>query len=151
MEDIDLNLEDFVARVNSDLVGKFINIASRTAGFINKRFEGKLVAADAHPVVAQIKAAAPEIAKAYDNRDFSRALREIMRLADLANADVAEAAPWVVAKQEGDAAKNKLHADCSSALEMFRLLTLYLKPALPDLTANIEKFLNIYVITMRLS
>ena len=143
MEDIDLNLEDFVARVNSDLVGKFINIASRTAGFINKRFEGKLVAADAHPVVAQIKAAAPEIAKAYDNRDFSRALREIMRLADLANADVAEAAPWVVAKQEGDAAKNKLHADCSSALEMFRLLTLYLKPALPDLTANIEKFLNI--------
>ena len=143
MEDIDLNLEDFVARVNSDLVGKYINIASRTAGFINKRFDGKLVAANKHAVVETIKASAPEIAKAYEARDYSRALREIMRLADLANADVAEAAPWVVAKQEGDEAQAKLHADCSSALEMFRLLTLYLKPALPDLAGNIEQFLNI--------
>ncbi len=143
MEDIDLNLEDFVARVNSDLVGKYINIASRTAGFINKRFAGKLVSVKNHAVVEIIKAAAPEIAKAYEARDYSRALREIMRLADLANADVAEAAPWVVAKQEGDAPQAKLHADCSSALEMFRLLTLYLKPALPDLATNIEKFLNI--------
>ncbi len=143
MEDIDLNLEDFVARVNSDLVGKYINIASRTAGFINKRFAGKLVSANKHAVVEVIKASAPEIAKAYEARDYSRALREIMRLADLSNADVAEAAPWVVAKQEGDVAQAKLHADCSSALEMFRLLTLYLKPALPDLAANIERFLNI--------
>ena len=143
MEDIDLNLEDFVARVNSDLVGKYINIASRTAGFINKRFAGKLVSAKIHAVVETIKASAPEIAKAYEARDYSRALREIMRLADLANADVAEAAPWVVAKQKGDAAQAKLHADCSSALEMFRLLTLYLKPALPDLAGNIEQFLNI--------
>ncbi len=147
MEDIDLNLEDFVARVNSDLVGKYINIASRTAGFINKRFVGKLVSAKNHAVVEVIKAAAPEIAKAYEARDYSRALREIMRLADLANADVAEAAPWVVSKQEGDAPQAKLHADCSSALEMFRLLTLYLKPALPDLAANIEKFLNIAPLT----
>ena len=143
MEDIDLNLEDFVARVNSDLVGKYINIASRTAGFINKRFAGKLVSAKSHVVVETIKASAPEIAKAYEARDYSRALREIMRLADLANADVAEAAPWVLAKQEGDATQAKLHADCSSALEMFRLLTLYLKPALPDLARNIERFLNI--------
>lgn len=147
MEDIDLNLEDFVARVNSDLVGKYINIASRTAGFINKRFAGKLVDANQHPVVKQIKEAAPEIAKAYEARDYSRALREIMRLADLANADVAEAAPWVVAKQEGAAAEEKLHADCSSAMEMFRLLTLYLKPALPELAGNIEKFLNIAPLT----
>jgi methionyl-tRNA synthetase len=147
MEDIDLNLEDFIARVNSDLVGKYINIASRTAGFINKRFAGKLVSAKNHAVVEVIKAAAPEIAKAYEARDYSRALREIMRLADLANADVAEAAPWVVAKQEGDASQSKLHADCSSALEMFRLLTLYLKPALPDLATNIEKFLNIAPLT----
>jgi methionyl-tRNA synthetase len=147
MEDIDLNLEDFVARVNSDLVGKYINIASRTAGFINKRFAGKLVSANQHGVVEIIKASAPEIAKAYEARDYSRALREIMRLADLANADVAEAAPWVVAKQEGDAAQAKLQADCSSALEMFRLLTLYLKPALPDLAANIECFLNISPLT----
>jgi methionyl-tRNA synthetase len=143
MEDIDLNLEDFVARVNSDLVGKYINIASRTAGFINKRFAGKLVAANQHSVVQQIKAAAPEIQKAYEARDFSRALREIMRLADLANADVAEAAPWVVAKQEGEAANRKLHADCSSALEMFRLLTLYLKPVLPELATQVEAFLNV--------
>lgn len=143
MEDIDLNLEDFVARVNSDLVGKYINIASRTAGFVNKRFAGKLVAANQHSVVQQIKAAAPEIQKAYEARDFSRALREIMRLADLANADVAEAAPWVVAKQEGEAANSKLHADCSSALEMFRLLTLYLKPVLPELATQVEAFLNV--------
>jgi methionyl-tRNA synthetase len=147
MEDIDLNLEDFVARVNSDLVGKYINIASRTAGFINKRFEGKLVASAEHSVVQQIKAAAPEIQKAYDARDFSRALREIMRLADLANADVAEAAPWVVAKQEGETASAKLHADCSSALEMFRLLTLYLKPVLPELTSQVEAFLNVPALT----
>ena len=147
MEDIDLNLEDFVARVNSDLVGKYINIASRTAGFINKRFAGKLVLANNHAVVETIKKSAPEIAKAYEARDYSRALREIMRLTDLANADVAEAAPWVVAKQEGDEAQAKLHADCSSALEMFRLLTLYLKPALPDLAANIERFLNIAPLT----
>jgi len=147
MEDIDLNLEDFVARVNSDLVGKYINIASRTAGFINKRFAGKLVLANNHAVVETIKKSAPEIAKAYEARDYSRALREIMRLADLANADVAEAAPWVVAKQEGDEAQAKLHADCSSALEIFRLLTLYLKPALPDLAANIERFLNIAPLT----
>ncbi len=143
MEDIDLNLEDFVARVNSDLVGKYINIASRTAGFINTRCAGKLGAANQHSVVQQIKAAAPEIQKAYEARDFSRALREIMRLADLANADVAEAAPWVVAKQEGEAANSKLHADCSSALEMFRLLTLYLKPVLPELATQIETFLNV--------
>jgi methionyl-tRNA synthetase len=147
MEDIDLNLEDFVARVNSDLVGKYINIASRTAGFINKRFAGKLVSAKQNGVVETIKASAPEIAKAYEARDYSRALREIMRLADLANADVAAVAPWVVAKQEGDEAQAKLHIDCSSALEMFRLLTLYLKPALPDLAANIERFLNIAPLT----
>jgi len=140
-------LEDFVARVNSDLVGKYINIASRTAGFINKRFAGQLVSANKSTVVETIKASAPEIAKAYETRDYSRALREIMRLADLANADVAEAAPWVVAKQESDEAQAKLHADCSSALEMFRLLTLYLKPALPDLAANIERFLNVAPLT----
>ncbi len=106
-----------------------------------------MAAADQHPVVQQIKAAASEIQKAYDARDFSRALREIMRLADLANADVAEAAPWVVAKQEGEAANAKLHADCSSALEMFRLLTLYLKPVLPELALQVEAFLNVTSLT----
>ena len=142
MEDIDLNLEDFVARVNSDLVGKYINIASRTAGFLAKRFDGKLLHV-AHSLIAELKGAAPAIAESYEKRDYSRALREIMRLADLVNAEVAAAAPWATAKQEGDEAKAKLHLDCSSAMEMFRLLTIYLKPVLPGLAEKIETFLNV--------
>jgi methionyl-tRNA synthetase len=141
MEDIDLNLEDFVARVNSDLVGKYINIASRTAGFIAKRFDGKLRAASATPVIAELRAAAASIADSYAARDYGRALREIMALADKANAYVAEAAPWDMAKKEGQEAA--LHTVCSDALEMFRLLTLYLKPVLPKLAENIEAFLNV--------
>ena len=148
MEDVDLNLEDFTARVNSDLVGKYINIASRTAGFITKKFDGKLQVSSTQPsVVQELKQAAQLIADCYANRDYSRALREIMRLADMANADVAAAAPWLTAKQEGDAAKAELHLDCSSALEMFRLLTLYLKPVLPMLAKNVERFLNIEALT----
>ena len=141
MEDIDLNLEDFVARVNSDLVGKYINIASRTAGFINKRFDGKLQPSANNAVVAELKSAAPLVADSYAARDYGKALREIMRLADLANGYVAEKAPWLIAKQEGQDAL--LQEVCSDALEMFRLLTLYLKPVLPKLAAEIEQFLNI--------
>lgn len=141
MEDIDLNLEDFVARVNSDLVGKYINIASRTAGFINKRFDGKLNPSADNAVVVELKSAAADIAKAYVARDYGKALREIMRLSDLANGFVAEKAPWVMAKQEGQDAE--LQQVCSDALEMFRLLTLYLKPVLPKLAVEIEAFLNI--------
>jgi len=145
MEDIDLNLEDFVARVNSDLVGKYINIASRTAGFINKRFDGKLMPSAGNPVIAEIKAAAPLLADSYAEREYSKALREIMRLADLANGFVADKAPWVLAKQEGQDAL--LQEVCSDALEMFRLLTLYLKPVLPKLAEEIEQFLNIAPLT----
>jgi methionyl-tRNA synthetase len=87
------------------------------------------------------------IAESYDNRDYSRALREIMRLADLANANIAEAAPWVKAKQEGSDARATLELDCSAAMEMFRLLTIYLKPVLPALAANIERFLNVPALT----
>jgi methionyl-tRNA synthetase len=141
MEDIDLNLEDFVARVNSDLVGKYINIASRTAGFINKRFEGQLNPSANNAVVAEIKASADAIAESYAEREYGKALREIMRLADVANGFVAEKAPWVLAKQEGQDAV--LQEVCSDALEMFRLLTLYLKPVLPKLAGEIEQFLNI--------
>ena len=141
MEDIDLNLEDFVARVNSDLVGKYINIASRTAGFINKRFNGKLHPSTDNAVVIELKSAADDIAKAYTARDYSKALREVMRLSDLANGFVAERAPWVMAKQEYKDAE--LQQVCSDALEMFRLLTLYLKPVLPKLATEIEVFLNI--------
>ena len=140
MEDIDLNLEDFVARVNSDLVGKYINIASRTAGFIAKKFDNKLMAAQ-HVVIDEMRAAAPAIAEAFAARDFARALREIMKLTDAANAYVAEASPWVVAKDESKAAE--LHAICSNALEMFRLLTIYLKPVLPNIAAAVEAFLSV--------
>jgi len=145
MEDIDLNLEDFVARVNSDLVGKYINIASRTAGFINKRFAGQLNPSANNAVVAEIKASANAIAESYAEREYGKALREIMRLADVANGFVAEKAPWVMAKQEGQDAV--LQEVCSDALEMFRLLTLYLKPVLPKLAGEIEQFLNIAPLT----
>jgi methionyl-tRNA synthetase len=141
MEDIDLNLEDFVARVNSDLVGKYINIASRTAGFVAKRFDGKVRAASNTQVIAEMRAAAASIAESYAARDYGRALREIMALADKANAYVAEAAPWDMAKKEGQEAA--LHTVCSDALEMFRLLTLYLKPVLPKLAVSIEAFLKV--------
>ena len=145
MEDIDLNLEDFVARVNSDLVGKYINIASRTAGFINKRFAGELKPSQNNAILAEIKAAATVVAEAYAEREYGKALREIMRLADVANGFVAEKAPWVMAKQAGqDAALQEV---CSDALELFRLLTLYLKPVLPKLAAEIEQFLNIAPLT----
>ena len=145
MEDIDLSLDDFVARVNSDLVGKFINIASRTAGFINKRFDGKLQPSADNEVITELKLSANIIADAYETREYGKALREIMRLADSANGYVASMAPWVIAKQEGqDAALQQV---CSDALEMFRLLTLYLKPVLPKLAFEIEQFLNIVPLT----
>jgi methionyl-tRNA synthetase len=140
MEDIDLNLEDFVARVNSDLVGKYINIASRTAGFIAKKFDNKVIPAN-HAVIDDMRVAAPGIAEAFAARDFARALREIMKLTDAANGYVAEAAPWVVAKDEARSAE--LQAICSNALEMFRLLTIYLKPVLPNIAASVEAFLNV--------
>jgi methionyl-tRNA synthetase len=145
MEDIDLNLEDFTARVNSDLVGKYINIASRCAGFISKRFDGKLRAAGQNAVIDEMRAAASAIAECYENRDYGRALREIMTLADKANFFVAGAAPWEMAKQAGK--EENLHSVCSEALEMFRLLTLYLKPVLPKLATAIEEFLNIAPLT----
>jgi len=145
MEDIDLNLEDFTARVNSDLVGKYINIASRCAGFITKRFAGKLRPSANNAVISELKVSAPAIADAYASRDYGKALREIMRLSDSANGFVAEKAPWVMAKQEGQDAN--LQEVCSDALEMFRLLTLYLKPVLPKLASEIEAFLNIVPLT----
>lgn len=142
MEDIDLNLEDFVARVNSDLVGKYVNIASRCAGFVSKRFAGKVGAIDTdNPVIRELREAAPGIASHYENRDYGRALRVIMTLADKANAFVAGAAPWELAKQSGQ--EDRLHRVCSEALEMFRILTIYLKPVLPKLAADVERFLNL--------
>jgi methionyl-tRNA synthetase len=141
MEDIDLSLDDFVARVNSDLVGKYINIASRTAGFINKQFDGQLRPSANNPVVSELKSSAAMIAEAFDNREYGKALREIMRLADSANGFVAEKAPWVMAKQADQT--QALQEVCSDALELFRLLTLYLKPVLPKLAGEVEQFLNL--------
>ena len=142
MEDVDLNLDDMIAKVNSDLVGKFVNIASRCAGFIGKRFDGKMGEVDA-AACAEFAAAWSEgrIATAYDERDYSRALREIMRLADVANQYVNDHKPWELAKQEGQEAH--LHTVCSTALTMFSDLTRYLKPVLPALAAQVEAFLAI--------
>jgi methionyl-tRNA synthetase len=142
MEDIDLNLDDFVARVNSDLVGKFINIASRTAGFIHKNFDGKLADGVANlELIGDFQAAAGTIAAHYEARDYSKALREIMALADRANQYVADEKPWELAKKPE--AVYRLHEVCTVALNCFRLLTLYLKPVLPKLAEEVEAFLNI--------
>jgi len=142
MEDIDLNLDDFVARVNSDLVGKFINIASRTAGFINKKFDGMLAPSLAHSeLIDTFQAAASTIAAHYDSRDFAKALREIMALADRANQYVADEKPWELAKK--DDAMDRLHVVCTVSLNCFRLLSLYLKPVLPKLAEQVEAFLDI--------
>ncbi len=142
MEDLDLNLDDFVAKVNSDLIGKYINIASRCAGFISKRFGGKLGATDASATAAfQTAFANGEIAHCFEIRDFSRGLREIMRLADLANHYIAEQKPWDLAKNIETEAQ--LHLVCSTALTLFRDLTRFLKPILPALAAQVEAFLNI--------
>ncbi|KQN46517.1 methionine--tRNA ligase [Serratia sp. Leaf50] len=141
IDDIDLNLEDFVQRVNADIVNKVVNLASRNAGFINKRFDGVL--ADKLADEALYKTftdAATSIAEAYSSRESGRAIREIMALADLANRYVDEQAPWIVAKQEGRDAD--LQAICSMGINLFRVLMTYLKPVLPSLTERTEAFLN---------
>ncbi len=146
MEDIDLNLEDFAARVNSDLVGKYVNIASRSAGFIAKRFNGQLAPANADlPAIKAIQEAASRIAELYEAREFGKAMREIMSLTDAANQYVDSVKPWELAKQEGK--EVELHAACSNALNLFRLLTVLLKPILPIIAGKVEQFLNIAPLT----
>ncbi|MDR1648114.1 MAG: methionine--tRNA ligase [Zoogloeaceae bacterium] len=142
MEDIDLNLDDFSARVNADLVGKYVNIASRAAGFVARRFDGRLGSPDtALPVFTAIREAAPRIAEHYEARAFSRAMRDIMALADEANQYIATAKPWELAKEEGeDAALSRV---CANGINLFRLLTVLLKPVLPALAARAEHFLNV--------
>ncbi len=142
VDDIDLNLEDFQQRVNSDLVGKVVNIASRNAGFIKKRFAGKLSAALAEPGLFQTFIdAGDSIAGHYENREYSRAVREIMALADKANQYIDEQKPWVIAKQEG--ADEQLHNVCSMGINLFRVLIGYLRPILPATAAASEAFLQI--------
>ncbi|MGQ2981802.1 MAG: methionine--tRNA ligase subunit beta, partial [Polaromonas sp.] len=141
-EDIDFNADDFMARVNSDLVGKYINIASRAAGFIAKRFGGKLgeVSADGDALLSVLADQQDPIAALYDSREFSRALREVMLLADRVNAYVDQNKPWELAKKEG--MDGRLQDVCTVCIEAFRLLTIYLKPVLPSLAAQVEDFLK---------
>lgn len=141
IDDIDLNLEDFVQRVNSDIVNKVVNLASRNAGFIAKRFDGKLSTNLAEPeLYQQFVDAAKVIGEDFSNREYNKAIREIMALADIANRYVDEKAPWVVAKQEGK--DQELQDICSMGINLFRILMTYLKPVLPGLTKRAEAFLN---------
>ena len=141
VDDIDLNFDDFTQRVNSDLVGKVVNIASRCSGFIQKRFDNKLSATCAEPeLFAQFIAEHDTIAQHYEQREFGKAMREIMALADKANQYIDEKKPWTIAKQEGEDAQ--LHDVCSVAINLFRVLAAYLKPVLPVLNGEAEVFLN---------
>lgn len=141
-EDIDFNADDFMARVNSDLVGKYINIASRAAGFIAKRFAGRLgeISADGDALLSVLRAQSDAITQLYEFREFAKALREVMLLADRVNAYVDQNKPWELAKQAG--MDGRLHDVCTVCIEAFRLLTIYLKPVLPALAAEVEGFLK---------
>jgi len=142
IDDLDLNLEDFQQRVNSDLVGKLVNIASRSAGFISRRFAGRLAASLAEPeLYREFVTAGAAIAQAYERREFSRAMREIMALADRANQYIDERKPWVLAKQPDQ--DGQVQAVCSMGLNLFRLLMIYLKPVLPQVAAQVEAFLQV--------
>jgi methionyl-tRNA synthetase len=150
MEDIDLNLDDFIARVNSDLVGKYINIASRCAGFLTRRFDGKLSTWDMGtgnpvPALENLLAHSDRLAEAFEKREFGFAMRVTMALADEVNYFVNTAEPWKVAKDPNGG--DMLHKICTNAIQMFRLLTIYLKPVLPKLAAEVEAFLNVPPLT----
>lgn len=141
IEDLDLSLEDFVQRVNSDIVNKLVNLASRNASFIAKRFEGKLAdKLEDEALFAEFIAQSEQIAAHYENREFNKAIRLIMDLCDKANKYVDDKAPWVIAKQEGCDAQ--LQAVCSMGIELFRVLMSYLKPVLPQLAERAEAFLQ---------
>jgi methionyl-tRNA synthetase len=142
IDDIDLSLEDFQARVNSDLVGKFVNIASRCAGFIIKQFEGQLSGNLADQALFETFAKeGEEIAEAFEARKYSRAMRKIMNLADKANQYVDAAEPWVLIKQQDK--RNEVQAICTQGLNLFRQLAVYLKPVLPETVSQAEVFLNV--------
>ncbi|WP_444994099.1 methionine--tRNA ligase [Aliikangiella sp. IMCC44359] len=146
VEDFDLNLDDFVARINSDLVGKYINIASRCANFISKRFDGKLTQGiSQHPLIKEFQQASDKIAQAYEDKQYSSAIRDIMALADKANQYIATEEPWVKIKDE--ATIKQVHEVSSVSLNLFRILTIYLKPAIPSIAKQVEAFLNVKPLT----
>tara|TARA_B110000240_G_scaffold173108_1_gene198635 strand:- start:6575 stop:8236 length:1662 start_codon:yes stop_codon:yes gene_type:complete len=143
IEDIDLNLEDFQNRINSDLVGKVINIASRCAGFINKGFEGKLSSSLSEPILfKEFVDKSTAIADKMENREFGHAMREIIGLADKANQYIDEKKPWTLAKEEGQ--EQQVQDICTMGINLFRVLIIYLKPVLPETAKQAETFLNIY-------
>ena len=145
IEDIDLNLQDFISRVNSDLVGKYVNIAARASGFLAKRFEGRLKDVSGSALLAKLAAESDTIAEQYENREYARALRDIMALADTVNEYVDANKPWELAKQEGQ--DERLHEVCSELINAFTMLTAYLAPVLPQTAANAARFLNLDAIT----
>lgn len=141
IDDLDLNLEDFAQRVNSDLVGKLVNLASRTAGFITKRFDGKLAKINDTTLTEAFLAKQEQIAEFYESREYGKAMREIMALADIANGFVADAAPWQMVKHDDQ--QEAAHQVCSNALNLFRILVTYLKPVLPRLAQDVEAFFQL--------
>ena len=145
IEDIDLNLQDFISRVNSDLVGKYVNIAARASGFIAKRFEGRLKDVTDSELLAKLTEQSEAIAECYESREYAKALRDIMALADIVNEYVDANKPWELAKQEGQDAR--LHEVCSELINAFTMLTAYLAPVLPKVAENAAKFLNLEAIT----
>lgn len=145
IEDIDLNLQDFISRVNSDLVGKYVNIAARASGFIAKRFEGRLKDVADSALLAKLTAQSEAIAECYESREYAKALRDIMALADAVNEYVDANKPWELAKHEGQ--DERLHEVCSELINAFTMLTAYLAPVLPQTAANAARFLNLDAIT----
>jgi methionyl-tRNA synthetase len=141
-EDLDMNLEDFAQRVNSDVVGKVVNIASRCAGFINKNFDGRLGNdLEVPELITEFQEAGKEISALFENREFSKAIRLIMALADKANQYIAEQQPWVLAKENPQ--EERVQAICSTGLNLFRILIVYLKPVLPVIAEKVETFLQV--------
>ena len=146
VEDIDFNPDDFLARVNSDLIGKYVNIASRAAGFLHKHFDGKLgdtTREHTNSPVDTVRGAADDIKQLYSDREFAKALRRVMELADQINAYYDASEPWKLAKEQGPVERARLQRVCSQVIECFRLLTIYLSPVLPSLSTEARKFLKV--------
>ena len=148
VEDVDFNPDDFMARVNSDLIGKYVNVASRCAGFLSRRYGGKIArGATSVPALERLSAQGAQIRELYERRMFGAAIREVMLCLDEVNQFVDSAKPWEVAKKNDAASERTLQWVCSEAIQMFRLATIYLKPVLPDLAARVESFLKVPAFT----
>jgi len=141
VDDLDINLDDFMQRVNSDLVGKVVNIASRCAGFINKQFDGRLASSSSNPLLVEAISRKQEITNYYETGDYGKAIREIMAIADTANQFIAEQKPWELIKDESE--RETVQQVCSDGINLFRIIITYLKPVTPELADKAESFLNV--------